>query len=76
MAESIPGQITKLHTLSRQQLLEMWQKLYQRNRERSGKEQGMRFPVSFQITQGASQSLTLPLQFGAMSPPINDHTKT
>lgn len=28
MAESIPGQIIRLHTLSRQQLLEMWQKLY------------------------------------------------
>ena len=30
MAESIPGQMTKLHNLSRQQLLDMWQKLYQR----------------------------------------------
>jgi hypothetical protein len=30
MAEGIPGQITKLNTLSRQQLLEMWQKLYQK----------------------------------------------
>ena len=30
MAESISGDISKLHTLSRQQLLEMWQKLYQR----------------------------------------------
>ncbi len=30
MAESIPAEISKLHTLSRQQLLEMWQKLYQR----------------------------------------------
>jgi Protein of unknown function (DUF2924) len=30
MAESISGQIIKLHTSSRQQLLEMWQKLYQR----------------------------------------------
>jgi Protein of unknown function (DUF2924) len=30
MAESIPKQITKLHTLSRRQLLAMWQKLYQR----------------------------------------------
>ena len=31
MAESIAGQIAKLHTLPRKQLLEMWQRLYQRS---------------------------------------------
>lgn len=30
MAKSISGRVAKLHTLSRQQLLELWQKLYQR----------------------------------------------
>ena len=30
MARSISGQIAKLHTSSRQQLLDMWQKLYRR----------------------------------------------
>src|SRR5579862_2250484 len=31
MAASIPGQIAKLHALSRSQLLDMWQKFYRRS---------------------------------------------